>query len=57
MTEVNTAGIKELTEMDRPVNLLYMASDLVLTYETVTVQSQYCTVTARWMPPAVTIDQ
>jgi hypothetical protein len=61
VTEINTAGIKELTEMDRPVNLLYMAPGLVLTHEAVqhimVDKTQYCTASARWMPPAVTTDQ
>jgi len=61
VTEVNTPGIKELTETDRPVNLRYMAPGLVLTYKTVqhiiVDKSQYCTVSARRMPPAVTTDQ
>jgi len=61
VTEVNTAGIKEHTEMDSPVNMLYMAPGLVVTYKTVqhtmVDKSQYCTVSARWMPPAVTTDQ
>jgi hypothetical protein len=58
VTEVNTAGIKDLTEMERQVNLLYMAPGLVLTHKTVQQimvdKSQYRTVSARWMPRAPT---
>jgi len=61
VTEVNPAGTKELTEMDSPVNMLYMAPGLVLTHKIVqrivVDKSQYCTVSARWMPPAATTDQ
>jgi len=61
VTEVNIAGTKELIEKDSPINMLYMAPGLVLTYKTVQCimvdKSQYCTVSARWIPPAVKTDQ